>query len=186
MLKYLTNFGVYMEITGFRNCKIGAAEDFLKITHMKPHRVTVQFFDAETVATWQHLYFAVVNALTAFKNKTTISENIAVEILLYASAQRQIRKAIKQMGIKHESENIAAVIVGENPDDVKTALLAVANHVNAEPDESVLALSAAKMKRIMEAFGISELELEAVAKDDVQQALVDLVIERVALLATQI
>lgn len=187
MLKYFEEFGEYVEITGFSNVKIGDAAEFLEATRREPQGTAVQFFNAELVATWQHLYFAVLNALTAFRNKSNISKNIAVEVMLYASAQRQIRKAIALVGVKRDTGNVAVVIIGEKPDAVKTVLSAISKRVGAEPDETVLALSNGKVQSIREAFSISEIELETVMKaGDVQQALVNLVVERMALLSTQL
>jgi len=187
LLKYFEEFEEYVEITGFRNVKIEDAEDFLKATRREQQGTEVQFFNAELVATWQHLYFAVLNALTAFRNKTNISKSVAVEVMLYASAQRQIRKAIAHVGVNCDSADVAAVIIGENPDAVKAALSSVSKRVGAEPDETVLELSNNKVQSIREAFSVSDGELETVvAKGDVQQALVNLVIERMALLATQL
>jgi len=187
LLKYVEENRKYVEITGFRNVKIEDAEGFLKATRKEQQDTAVQFFNAELVATWQHLYFAALNALTAFRNKSNISKNVAMEVMLYASAQRQIRKAIELVGVKRDSAGVAAVIIGENLDSVKTALSAVSKRIGAEPDETVLELSKGKVQSIRRAFGISERELETVMKKgDVQQALVNLVVERVALLSTQL
>ena len=114
MLKYIEEFGKYAAITGFRNVKIRDTEEFLKkIRKRKGSNVEIQFFDAKFVVTWQHLYFAVLNALTAFKNKGNISKSIAMETMLSASTQRQIRKAMELLGIKSETSEIAVLIIGE-------------------------------------------------------------------------
>jgi tRNA threonylcarbamoyladenosine modification (KEOPS) complex Cgi121 subunit len=187
VLKYFEEFGECVEITGFSNVQIEDAEGFLKATRREQQGTAVQFFNAEFVATWQHLYFAVLNALTAFRNKSNISKNIAMEAMLYASAQRQIRKAIALVGVKRDSANVAVVIIGENADAVKTVLAAVSKRIGAEFDETVLALSEDKRQSIRKAFDISENEMETVMKaGDAEQALVNLVIERVALLSTQL
>jgi tRNA threonylcarbamoyladenosine modification (KEOPS) complex Cgi121 subunit len=55
-----------------------------------------------------------------------------------------------------------------------------------EPDETVLELAREKVRSIRKAFGIRAEELEAVDEKDAEQALVDLVIERTALLSTQL
>lgn len=188
MLKYIEETGKCVEITGFRNVRVGDAEEFVKaVRNEKQQRVWVQFFDAELVATWQHLHFAVLNALLAFKNERNISKSVAMEAMLYASAQRQIKKAIDFMGVKCDSANVAVVIIGERLDSVKAVLSAVSKRIGAEPDETVLELSRKKAQRIREAFGITEKELEAVMeKNNVEQALVKLVIERMALLSTRL
>jgi len=187
LLKYIEEFGKHIAIAGFRKAKIKDVEELLKIIRKeKRANLEIQFFDAESVATWQHLYFAVLNALTAFKNKENISKSLAMETMLYASAQRQIRKAIKLLGIKPNSSKMAVLIIGEKPETVKSALLMVSKHVNAQRDDAVLGLSEEKAIIIQKTFGISDLELKTVMrKDGLEKALTDLVIERMALLATQ-
>jgi tRNA threonylcarbamoyladenosine modification (KEOPS) complex Cgi121 subunit len=187
LLKYIEEYAKYVEITGFSNTKIEDAAEFLKAVRKEKQTACVQFFNAELVATWQHLYFAALNALLAFRNKRNISKNIAMEVMLYASAQRQIRKAIAFIGVKRDSANVAVVIVGENPDYVRTALHSVSKLISAEPDETVLQLSKSKVQSIRRAFAISEKELETVIKkNNLEEALVDLVVERMALLSTQL
>lgn len=188
MLKYIKETGKYVEITGFRNILIDNAEEFLKaIRKKKQQRIWVQFFDAELVATWQHLHFAVLNALLAFKNKRNISKSLAMEAMLYASAQRQIKRTIDFIGVKCGSANLAVVIIGESIDSVTAGLSVVSEHIGAEPDETVLYLSRKKVRGIREAFRITEKELEAVEeKNNGERALVKLVIERMALLSTRL
>ena len=77
------------------------------------------------IATQEHLYFAVLNALQAFQNKTNISKSLAMETMLYASAQRQIQKAIQRCGIKPETTSMAVIIIGEDPTQIKTMLEAI-------------------------------------------------------------
>ena len=187
MLKQIEEFGKHVTIAGFRNVRIKDIEEILKAMRKeKPSSVEIQFFDAKFVATWQHLYFAALNALTAFKNRENISESLAMESLLYASAQRQIRKAMKLLGIKPDSSEIAVLIIGERPETVRSALSMVSRHIKAKPDEAALELSRKKVKIIQQIFGISNIELKtAQKKDDLERALTDIVIERMALLATQ-
>jgi KEOPS complex subunit Cgi121 len=175
------------DITGFRNVELNSTEAFLeKIEMRKPLSAVVQFFDADVIATWQHLYFAVLNALTVFKNKENISKNLSMEIMLYASARRQIRKATQLVGIKPGSRNLAVVVVERDAKSVKSVSNAISTHVGRPSDDSVLGLSREKMKRIRATFDISDVELKAIVEgDSVERAIVDLVIERVSLLATQ-
>jgi tRNA threonylcarbamoyladenosine modification (KEOPS) complex Cgi121 subunit len=188
LLKYIEETGKYVEITGFRNVAIKDAKEFMEAARAEVRSgVWVQFFDAELVATWQHLYFAVLNALLAFQSERNISKSVAMEAIIYSSAQRQIRKALHIIGFKRDSTNVAVVITGENPASVEALLSAVSKRVGVEPDDTVLEVSRKKARRIRQAFGITWKELETVTeKDDGVQALVDLVIERVALLSTQL
>jgi KEOPS complex subunit Cgi121 len=186
VLKRIEEFGKYVEIAGFKNVGIKNVEEFLKATCKSSPSIDVQFFDARLVATWEHLYFAALNALTAFKNGENISKSLAMETMLYASAQRQIRKATELIGIKHRKSSVAVLIIGEKLEAVKSELSAITRSVNGVPDDVVLELSREKVREIREAFDITEAELQTVVhKNNLEKAMVDLVIERMALLATQ-
>ena len=83
MLQYLKEYGQYVEITGYKDVAFDRVEAFLKADRKKiGQSVNIQFFDAELIATQEHLYFAVLNAPQAFKNKTNRSKSPAMETLL--------------------------------------------------------------------------------------------------------
>lgn len=187
MLKHLEEFGKCVAIAGFRDAKIMDVEKLLDAVKSKVGlTVEFQFFDAELVATWQHLYFASLNALTAFKNQYNISKSLAVETLLCASAQRQIRKAMELIGIKKGVSKIAVLVIGEDVENVDSALSRIAELLGAKRDDSVLMLSEEKIRALRKAFEISDTELAAVmSKDNMENALVDVIIERMALLSTR-
>jgi tRNA threonylcarbamoyladenosine modification (KEOPS) complex Cgi121 subunit len=148
--------------------------------------VEIQFFDAKSVATWQHLYFALLNALTAFKNSENISKSLAMETMIYASAQRQIRKAMELIGIGNGASEIALLLVGDDSETLKSVLATISENINMKNDDAVLELSEEKKRIIQEKFGISDLELKTITKkDDLKEALTNLVIEQMAILATQ-
>jgi tRNA threonylcarbamoyladenosine modification (KEOPS) complex Cgi121 subunit len=188
MLHCLKEYAKYAEITGYKNIKFAQAEEFLKANRKEIQQNThTQFFDAELIASQEHLYFAVLNALQAFQNKTNISKSLAMETMLYASAQRQIQKAIQRGGIKPETTSMAVIIIGENPKQIETVLQAITECVGVEPDEKVLEMSKVKEKKIKETFQITDEELKTVMKNENrEEAVVNLVVERVALLATQL
>ena len=188
MLHHLKEYSKYVEITGYKKIKFAQAEEFLKANRREKQKITdVQFFDSELIASQEHLYFAVLNALQAFKNKTNISKTLAMETMLYASAQRQIQKAIQRCGIKPETASMAVVVIGENPTQIETVLEAITECVGEKPDEKILKMSKIKEKRIADVFEISKEELDTVMKNEkYSEAVVNLVIERVALLATML
>jgi tRNA threonylcarbamoyladenosine modification (KEOPS) complex Cgi121 subunit len=186
MLYHLEEYGRFVEIAGYRGIKFEVAEAYLKVHRRQTHVVAVQFFDAEIVATPRHLYFAALNSLQAFKGKTNISKTVAMEAMLYASAQRQILKAIARSGIKPTTQNMAVLIIGENQQAVELELAAVSACANKAPDDRVLEMNSVKLESLKKNFDISEGEIEVVRKgDDGAVAVADLVVERVALLATQ-
>jgi len=188
VLTYIEEDQKYLKIAGFRGLTIRDSEEFMKSSlQEKNPDIWVQFFDADLIATWEHLYFAVLNALLAYRNKRNISKTVAMETMIYASAQRQIRKAITILGVKESSSNVAFVIIGDKPEIVQTSFSEIEKCLAAVADESVLELTEEKTKNLCKAFGITEKELKAVgAESNNEQAIVNLVIERMALMQTQL
>lgn len=187
MLLEIKEFDVNIMIVGFSKSNIKDPELTVKTIRKKTRLdAEIQFFDAQIIATWQHLYFAVLDALTAFANGDNIARSLAVETMLYASAQRQIRKATRLIGIRQTSPRIAVLIIGASARIVESALAEVLKHVDGQRDDTVLELSRDKMAIVQKAFGISDTELKTVTKtDSPYDALTNLVIERMALLMTQ-
>jgi KEOPS complex subunit Cgi121 len=187
VIKRIEVFNRYVAITGFRDVKIKDANSLLDLVREKTESTEVQFFDAELIAGWEHLYFAVLNALKAFENGLNISNNLAIEILLYASAQRQINKAVELVGIKSISSNIAVVVLAGTEFKVDKALETVSHLILGKRNDSVLELTNEKFDGIKKLFCISETEMNAKLekKGMEKRALTNLVIEHVALLAIQ-
>jgi tRNA threonylcarbamoyladenosine modification (KEOPS) complex Cgi121 subunit len=186
MMYYMEEYGKYAEITAYKKNAFAAVQEFLKQYRKQTQSLQVQFFDAELIATREHLYFAIMNALQAFKGKTNISKSSAMETMLYASAQRQIQKAIERCGIKPQTTSIAVVVIGDNQMQIETFQQTFTKYIGVEPDGSVLKMTTPKVERIKQAFEITDEELKTVVRNgDKKRAIVDLVIERVALLSTQ-
>jgi len=187
LIKYIDEFGLWLAITAYKNVKIENVEEFIQNIRKETENVTVQFFNAKFVAGYEHLYFAVLNALTAFKNGLSISKNLAIEILLYAAAERQIRNAVQLLGVREDTAKVAVVVLAESKDEVVKALDKVSSIIQAEEDESILEIDDEKFETIRKLFNVSDLELEAKLerKGLEKEALKDLIIERVALLVTR-
>jgi tRNA threonylcarbamoyladenosine modification (KEOPS) complex Cgi121 subunit len=187
MRRTIEEYSKVVEITGYRCVSFELADAYLKANRkLTQNGVDVQFFDAQLVATAEHLYFATLNALQAFQTGTNISKSIAVETALYAAARRQIQKAISQIGVKPTSMAMAVVVVGASDSQVQAALDELSACFGAAPDDLVLELTPQKAQKIREAFQISDKEIETAKKTTLEAALVDLVVEHVALLATQL
>jgi KEOPS complex subunit Cgi121 len=187
VLKRIQEFGNYVEIIGFKNVKIRDPLEFLRLVpYGKPANVETQFFDARNVVSWQHLYFAALNALTAFDNKTNRSKTLGMETLLYAAGERQITKATDKMGINSSTKEVAVLTIGKDRKTVGSTASLILRNVDGQRDDRVLELSGYKIELIKKAFGIGETELETVMeKGDLKKALIDLVIERMALVSSE-
>ena len=138
------------------------------------HGCIVQALDADKIAGERHIRFAVEKALAAFSEQRNIAKDAGMEIMRYASGERQIEKALF-MRISDRTERIALVLVGSDsqycwPDASELSRI-------IELDGQVCSSCA---KAVKEAFNISSEELGAVGEERIE----DLVIERVALADT--
>lgn len=186
MLEEIEEFKKYVEIAGFQNVKIGELDTFLVSVQSKKQRKTeTQFFNADYVASWEHLYFAAVNSLLAFQNHTNISKSLAMETMLFASSCRQIRKATEFFGINENSSRIGVLIIGSSVEKVEATLSEIEYRIGGIRDDNVLELSKEKTEGIIEAFDISDAQIKAVSRgrNDAKRTIVNLIIEKMALLA---
>ena len=89
-------------------------DSFLEIllSFAQKYDITIQAFDADMIYGKNHLISSVEHAVRAIKRKTNTTNSLGMEILLYASGERQLKLAIPKMGIKEGGRNIAFVFVG--------------------------------------------------------------------------
>jgi tRNA threonylcarbamoyladenosine modification (KEOPS) complex Cgi121 subunit len=161
MIEKLEGLDQYLVIAGFKNVKIDNADTFFRCIRKKTHNACVQFFDAKLIAGQEHLRFAALNSLNAFKNNLNISSNLAMETLLYASAQNQINNAINLLGIKPNSSQVAILIIAESQDKASWILNTISKSLLGKRDDSVIELLAKKFDGLRKLFRISNIELKA-------------------------
>jgi tRNA threonylcarbamoyladenosine modification (KEOPS) complex Cgi121 subunit len=183
----LDDFNCHLAIAGFRDVKLKDVNKFFQAVKGKTDDLCMQFFDASLVAGWEHLLFAALGALNAFKAKVNISGSLAMETLLYSSAQRQIKDAVNLIGIKPSSRHMAVVVLASSQKQASDVLKVVSQLLGGEQDFSVLELTDNKIASLRKLFHISAAELEAKAKHNglEKQTFADLVIEHMALLITR-
>jgi tRNA threonylcarbamoyladenosine modification (KEOPS) complex Cgi121 subunit len=184
---WLEEFHMYLTVAGFRNVRIRDIEGFFQTLKNEVDDTHVQLLDASLVAGYEHLQFAVLNALNAFAGHVGISSNLAIEVILYASAQRQIKEAFRLIGLQLSTRKVAVVVLARTEEQASRTLRAVLRLIGGQRDDRVIDLTEDKLEGIKKLFGISSVELESKARRRglEKQALVDLVIEHMALLVTQ-
>ena len=184
---WLERFNKHLICVGFNNVKLRNINKLFQTLKDETGNACVQFLDASLVAGSEHLRFAALNALNAFEGQVNISSSLAIEILLYASAQRQIKEAVRLIGVKKSTTKVAVVILAENLEQASVILKVVSRLLRGKRDDSVIDLTGEKLANLRGLFGISDVELEAKAerKGLEKQALIDLVVEHMALLVAQ-
>lgn len=122
--------------------------------------------DADLVCGPEHIASAYDHAVRAFGYGTNSSDVMAMEVMLYASGERQLSKARERMGPKVGGNGLALICFGP------TLTKADLEGLGLRRDDSVLDFSLAKAR----AMGVSDVELGSVSGEKA----LDLVLERVA------
>jgi len=154
-------------------CEIADVDGFLhKIRGIASgYGITVQAIDASKTAGTMHILAAAEKAIRAVQHRDSISDDLGMEILLYASGNRQIKRALS-MGVRTGRNEIVLVAVGDEMPDG-----AIRELENLVVVADVTGYTREKRDAITTFFGITETEIAAVGEEKIPQ----LVLERVAL-----
>lgn len=169
-----------VSIGGFRSVTVNDVDELLSNLRRAISPAVFQIFDATRIAGWRHLYMAAVNAVGAFELGSPISRGLGIEVLLYASCQDQISRALDVVGVGQETEKLALIVLREGHGEAEAAFERAAD-ILGEADDSVLELDRIKFREIAKVFGVSENELEVVGGER-DRALTSLLVEKGALL----
>lgn len=148
--------------------------------------VIIQACAAARIATWTHIFFGALYAILAFKQSRAISNQLALEILLYISGQRQIKIALESFGVR--SGNCSLIILGNSEDILRSTLQECRTIIGGMPSDKVLSLfDDSKWETIQDYFQITSQEIDAIAQSSTksarEDALVKIVLNRIALVA---
>jgi tRNA threonylcarbamoyladenosine modification (KEOPS) complex Cgi121 subunit len=152
---------------------ISNIDEFLeKITSFcEKNSIVIQVFNAEMIFEDTHLVSAYEHAKRAFEQKTNTTNSLAMEILLYASGERQLKLAIPKIGVKKGQADIAFIFIGDKiTDKVIDELL---EKLSLKRDDKVLEGDINTLKK----FGLKKSEIKTVSKDKYG----DLILEKIAL-----
>lgn len=144
-------------ILGFR-ASIDSVGDILnKINSIKQDGEIIQLLNAESIVSKNHIIHGVNQAFLAFNRGENLANDISVEIVLRCSAQRQISKAFKMLGLKEGEMNLCAVLINSN--DYTNELSSMFNL-----DNNVLIPNE---KNLMEIYDISDVETQMMSLEEV-------------------
>lgn len=138
------------------------------------YNVQIQGFDARKIADDDHLMFAVHRAREAFAAGTNQAKDIGLEVMRFASGQKQIDKCFS-MGLIRGENRCLFIFIGESDEQLTAAQNAFADVFGLKND-APLSLEEKRLFLVKQ-FGITDKESEAVGS----ARLKDLVMERVSL-----
>ncbi|MFW9832394.1 MAG: KEOPS complex subunit Cgi121 [Candidatus Thorarchaeota archaeon] len=174
-------------ITELHNSNNLTKNELVRIaTSMSSDSITIQLLNGLLISGTPHLLSAAQNAINAQKGDYMLSRSLDVEIIVFASAQRQIGKALELLGIYDGLDEIAVVVVGNNVSIVKEAIQSLTEKIGQEL-VSPFNPTKDRFERIRNQFQINKEEIEAISdSNDLESQLAALsrcIASRVSLVA---
>lgn len=108
----------------------------------------LQIFDHKKVLGTEHMLWAYEKASYCMKEQINRCDTLEMETLLWASGCRQIKTAIKKMGLQDDAKNALVMLEGETEDFL--------NYMGWKKDDSILEPTIEKLI----AFGITSTEID--------------------------
>jgi tRNA threonylcarbamoyladenosine modification (KEOPS) complex Cgi121 subunit len=174
-------------ITELHNSNNLTQDELVRLaTSMSGDSITIQLLNGLLISGLPHLLSAAQNAINAQKGDYMLSRSLDVEIIVFASTQRQIGKALELLGVYDGLEEIAVVIVGNNVSIVKGAIQNLTEKIGQELVPPFKPTND-RFERIKNQFQISKEEIKAISdSNDVESQLAALsrcIASRVSLVA---
>jgi KEOPS complex subunit Cgi121 len=151
-------------------------DKFLKqvVSFAQSNKIMIQTFNADLIYGENHIISAVEHAIRAMNQKTNTTNSLEMEILLYASGERQLKLAIPKMGVKKGKANIVLVLIKDTNGKISDRMIGeLLELLSFNRDDEVIEGDESKLKK----FGISKDEMKTVTKAKYG----DLILEKVAM-----
>lgn len=140
-----------------------------------------QLFDNLYIWGFRHLYSATWHALKAMKNDRMISKTLSIEVLLYAAAQRQIKKAIAILGVKKTTKDVAGILLGETSQDIINAYHQLQEELHIKPNINLLDDFVSKNELFIKILNNDGFNATDFSFDEIEKA----ILQKIALLALE-
>jgi tRNA threonylcarbamoyladenosine modification (KEOPS) complex Cgi121 subunit len=155
-------------------------------TSLSNDNLTIQLLNGLLIADEIHLLSAAQNALNAQQGDYMLSRNLDVEIIVFASTQRQIGRALDTLGVYDGIDEIAVVVVGPDINSVENAIRVLIEKIGAEIIPA-FPVTSDRIERIKDHYQISEKEIKTISDSNNLEsqivALARCIVSRVSLVA---
>lgn len=127
------------------------------INSIKRDGEIIQLLNADSIVSERHIIHGVNQAVLAFRRGENLAKDLSVEIVLRCSAQRQISKAFKLLGLHEGEMNLCGVFI--NCDDYSEELSGMFTL-----DDGVLNPD---FENLIKIYDVSDVELENMSVEDI-------------------
>ncbi len=125
----------------------------------------IQFFNADNIAGWMHLYTAAYFTVKSLITLSTKIKSVELELLRWVSAQKQLSDAINLVGVKEGDKRIAVLSLGLDEKEIRDEILRIINEYNLKEQLELLDIDESKILRLKRLFQISDIEFNSLLED---------------------
>ncbi|NHI83079.1 MAG: hypothetical protein EAX81_02070 [Candidatus Thorarchaeota archaeon] len=152
------------------NTKQKSQNELLEIAEKySKNLLALQFFNPDLIAGVEHLLSASQNALNALTGQYYKARSLDVEIILYASCQRQIGVALNTLGIRDKPASVALVAIAEDSEVVCRTVAEIISLIGIEAPNP-FQVTEERISRIATHFGIESTEIQTVSESETLDA----------------
>jgi tRNA threonylcarbamoyladenosine modification (KEOPS) complex Cgi121 subunit len=140
------------------------------------NNIDIQVFNADLIYGKNHLITSFNHAFRAWDRKNNTTNSLKMEILLYASGERQLKLAIPKMGIKSGFNNIAFILIKKQKSNIKISNYIVKellNYLSLKRYDDILLGTEDTLLN----FGLNKKEIKTVSTNNYEK----LILEKVAI-----
>ena len=146
-----------VQILGFKSQIVNVNDTLKQIDSIKDDGEIIQILNADSIVSKNHIIHGVNQAFLAFERGENLANDISVEIVLRLSAQRQISKAFKILGLKEGQMNLCAVLINSKNHTEELSSIFTLDDSVLNPDYD----------KIIDTYGITDKELEVMSAEEI-------------------
>lgn len=181
MIIHLKEHGLYLGVLALKEVRIDDVGVFLRSLSENLGGVEFQVLNLRLVAGLRHILTSTLVALEAFRHGLNIANTMSMEVLVRASTQRQISRALRMLGVRKGCQDLVLVLMDKDRSRVEEAVARLNKMFAGRLDDRLL--EADRSSCIMEVYGLSEemVKAEEAYVEGLWDAVKNLIAEKVVL-----
>jgi tRNA threonylcarbamoyladenosine modification (KEOPS) complex Cgi121 subunit len=150
------------------------------LNELSKDTAVVEVFRSDFIISLKQVYLAAMSAINAFNSKTNIARSLGIEILLRLSSETQIDQAIRKIGVNRDLNEVGVCIVARNMNELMKLSNKLLQEINGVEltEESLHSLD--RVYKALEFYNVKQEEIESIQARDLYEAVLFLILERIA------
>ncbi len=142
--------------------------------------VIIELFNSEFIISLKQIVFAALSAINAFLSESNIARSLGIEILLRLSSETQIDRAIDKIGVNKNVDEVGVCIVSKDIDKLEETMRSLLQKISTVEITEESLHSIDRVKKTVEFYNIRREEVESIQARDFYEAVLLIVLEKIA------